>query len=148
MTILQDYSQSLIQLCRAQSFPVTLPDGLTCEDCTVRLVRQAGEWSSSYLFWSCADVSVVAPGQYREDCSGGRGRALAGRCRCHEPRFYGDRCQYEDDCAEDKDCGRHGRCVDVRATTAPRKVCYCQAGFHGKFCDRGKLRHRQPRTLS
>ena len=75
-------------------------------------------------------------GKYREDCSGGHGRALAGRCRC-EPRFYGDRCQYEDDCAEDKDCGRYGKCVDVRATTAPRKVCYCQAGFHGKFCDKG-----------
>ena len=125
--------------CRAQSFSVTLPDGFTCEDCTLRLVRQAGEWSSSYLFWSCADVTVVAPGKYREDCSGGHGRALAGRCRC-EPRFYGDRCQYEDDCGEDKDCGRHGRCVDVRATTAPRKVCYCQAGFHGKFCDKGRRR--------
>ena len=116
---------------------MTLPDGFTCEDCTLRLVRQAGEWSSKYRFWSCADVTVAAAGEYREDCSGGHGRALAGRCRC-DPRFYGDRCQFEDDCAKDKDCGRHGQCVDVRATTAPRKVCYCNAGFQGQFCDKGR----------
>lgn len=128
----------LIFLSRAQSYTLTLPDGLECADCTIRLLRQALEWQSSYNFWSCADVAIVSSGGYREDCSGGHGRALAGRCRC-DKRFYGDRCQYEDDCSVDKHCGRHGKCVDVKATSAPRRQCYCQAGFFGKFCENSEL---------
>lgn len=42
----------------AQSFPVQLPPDFTCEDCTIRLLRQASEWSSGYRFWSCADVDI------------------------------------------------------------------------------------------
>ena len=30
-----------------------------------RLVRQAGEWGSRYKFWSCADVDIVQPKDYR-----------------------------------------------------------------------------------
>jgi len=47
---------------------VTLPAEVTsCSNCTIRLVRQALEWGSSYVFWSCADVNIV-PRQYRHSC--------------------------------------------------------------------------------
>jgi len=42
----------------AQATPVQLPRDFTCQDCTIRLLRQASEWSSSYRFWSCADVDI------------------------------------------------------------------------------------------
>ncbi|QQP38778.1 Uncharacterized protein FKW44_019458, partial [Caligus rogercresseyi] len=62
-------------------YKVSIPEDLECSDCTVRLLRQAKEWSSKYLFWSCADVDIQRPGAYKEDCFG-HGKALAGRCRC------------------------------------------------------------------
>ncbi len=72
----------------AQSHQLHLSEGLECRDCTLRLVRQALEWRSSYVFWSCADVDIVPAGEYSEACSG-RGRALAGRCRC-DRLYYGE----------------------------------------------------------
>jgi len=43
------------------SHAVTLPQELrSCDNCTLRLVRQALNWGPSYLFWSCADVNIVA----------------------------------------------------------------------------------------
>lgn len=44
----------------AQSYQVQLPPDFYCEDCTIRLLRQASEWSSQYRFWSCADVDIKA----------------------------------------------------------------------------------------
>nr|CAD7589288.1 unnamed protein product [Timema genevievae] len=44
----------------AQSYHIQLPPDFTCEDCTVRLMRQAKEWSDGYRFWSCADVDILA----------------------------------------------------------------------------------------
>ena len=42
------------------SHEVTLPVELkSCANCTLRLVRQALNWGSRYLFWSCADVNIV-----------------------------------------------------------------------------------------
>lgn len=43
---------------RAQTFQVQLPSNFTCENCTIRLIRQALEWGANYKFWSCADVDV------------------------------------------------------------------------------------------
>ena len=60
----------LISFCSAQSFTVDIPNDLECKDCTIRLVRQALEWSNRYLFWSCADVDILQPRDYAEDCSG------------------------------------------------------------------------------
>jgi hypothetical protein len=58
------------------------------------------------------------------------------------PMFFhdisGERCQYQDECLEDEDCGRHGKCIDVEATSAPRKQCFCQAGFFGAGCAEGQ----------
>ncbi|TRY75553.1 hypothetical protein TCAL_06383 [Tigriopus californicus] len=118
----------------AQSHLLEIPVDLECQDCSIRLVRQALEWSKRYLFWSCADVDIVHPGQYSEDCNG-HGRALAGRCRC-DRLYFGERCQYHDECEKDKDCGRRGSCVDVDATTAPRKQCFCQIGYFGDECEK------------
>ena len=73
---------------RAQAYMVDIPADLECKNCTIRLLRQALEWSQRYLFWSCADVDIVQPGKYREECSG-HGRPIAGRCRC-DRLYYGN----------------------------------------------------------
>ena len=54
-------------------------------------------------------------------------------------RVAGEHCQYEDECDKDKDCGVRGRCIDVDATSFPRKQCFCEAGFHGDNCKLGEL---------
>lgn len=43
---------------RAQSYAVQLPGDFVCEDCTIRLLREALEFGNSYRFWSCADVDI------------------------------------------------------------------------------------------
>jgi len=46
---------------RAASLQIRLPDGYTCERCTLQLLRQASEWSAGraqYIFWSCAEISI------------------------------------------------------------------------------------------
>lgn len=68
---------------RAQHHEVKLPQDFTCDDCTVRLLRQASEWVNNYRFWSCADVDIIPQKKYRETC-GGHGRAVAGRCVCNK----------------------------------------------------------------
>ena len=85
---------------------------------------------------------------YVEKCMN-RGRAVAGRCRCNA-LYYGDRCQYKDECASDQDCGRHGKCVDVRATTSPRRQCFCAMGWFGPDCTKREFsswRHYTPQWL-
>lgn len=42
----------------AQNFEVRFPSDFTCTDCTLRLLRQADEWSNGYRFWSCADIDI------------------------------------------------------------------------------------------
>lgn len=42
----------------AQKFEVKFPQNFTCSDCTIRLLRQADEWSDGYRFWSCADIDI------------------------------------------------------------------------------------------
>ena len=43
----------------ALSYEVKLPKDFECRDCSIRLLRQAGEWGKSYTFWSCADVDII-----------------------------------------------------------------------------------------
>lgn len=74
---------------------------------------------------------------YREDCSG-KGRYLLSKCRC-DRLYYGPRCQYKDECVDDSDCGDQGRCIDVHATSAPRKQCYCEPGWFGPACTKREL---------
>ena len=64
---------------------VELPKNFTCEDCTIRLLREASEWSNNYRFWPCADVDIVEQKKYKENCMG-HGRPIAGRCVCNKGR--------------------------------------------------------------
>jgi hypothetical protein len=81
-----------------QSVPVTLPSGFECERCTMQLIRNAAEWfvgrGAPYLFWSCAEVSILSSPATNcpNDC--GRGTCNNGACQC--PRLYtGAYCQIE-----------------------------------------------------
>lgn len=49
---------------RAQSYAVQLPGDFVCEDCTIRLLREALEFGNSYRFWSCADVDIKNSNYY------------------------------------------------------------------------------------
>ncbi|XP_037068641.1 sushi, von Willebrand factor type A, EGF and pentraxin domain-containing protein 1-like [Pollicipes pollicipes] len=75
-------------------------------------------------------------GRVRERLSGdcnGHGRASFGRCRC-DRRSYGERCQFSNECEQDSHCGTYGKCIDLAATTYPKKQCFCRLGFFGKDC--------------
>ncbi|RCN29216.1 EGF-like domain protein [Ancylostoma caninum] len=56
-----------------------------------------------------------------------------GRCKC-QPHFYGDHCQYAEDCSSDKDCGANGLC-QVTSDTA-EKQCFCAGGLFGDNCQK------------
>ena len=119
-----------------------IPKDLNCVDCSIRLVRQALEWGTDYMFYSCADVDIAD--KVRNDCSG-HGRNQVGRCRC-DKSYWGDRCQYKDECVKDGDCGRHGLCVETGATGGDQRIqCYCQLGWFGENCrKRRERRQRRP----
>lgn len=54
----------------ATSVDVTLPAGVTCDRCLIRLTRQALEWGSAYTFKSCALVSITEDVDECNGCSG------------------------------------------------------------------------------
>ncbi|XP_045519064.1 uncharacterized protein LOC123710853 isoform X1 [Pieris brassicae] len=118
----------------AQKYEVHLPSDFTCENCTLQLQREAGEWGANYRFWSCADIDIVPRKQFHETCSG-KGFHILGRCKCNK-LHSGARCQFSDECSEDTDCGLRGKCVDVNATESPSRMCYCPHGFYGKGCNK------------
>jgi EGF-like domain len=119
---------------RAQSHEVQLPFNFTCNDCTLQILRQADDLSSSALFFSCADIDIVPADHYEETCFN-RGSYVNAQCEC-EKNFYGDRCQYADDCSDDQDCGPNGKCIDHGGSSMPHKQCYCQSGWFGERCER------------
>lgn len=49
---------------------VSLPAGVTCDLCLVRMRRQALEWGGSYLFRSCAFVTITDTVDECQGCSG------------------------------------------------------------------------------
>ncbi|KAK9497677.1 hypothetical protein O3M35_004361 [Rhynocoris fuscipes] len=115
-----------------QHYPVLIPADFECENCTIRLVREAKEWGENYRLWSCADVDIRTKKHYKEDCSG-HGPYLLSKCRCN--RLYrGPRCQYRDECVDHIDCGDMGRCVDIKSVSAPSKQCFCENGWFGPAC--------------
>ena len=103
----------------------------------MRLLRQADEWSSGYRFWSCADIDIKNRKQFKETCSG-HGQYFPSRCKCSK-NYYGNRCQYKDECTADQDCGVQGKCIDIDGTSLPRKQCYCQLGWFGPGCNQSKF---------
>ncbi|KPJ20098.1 Cell surface glycoprotein 1 [Papilio machaon] len=118
----------------AQKYEVRLPSDFTCENCTLQLQREAGEWGPTYRFWSCADIDIVDRKKFHETCSG-HGFHILGRCKCHKAH-YGPRCQFADECSEDGECGLRGKCLDIASVEPPSKLCYCPHGFYGKGCNK------------
>ncbi|XP_049881200.1 uncharacterized protein LOC126377502 isoform X3 [Pectinophora gossypiella] len=118
----------------AQKYEVRLPSDFTCDNCTLQLQREAGEWGANYRFWSCADIDIVPRKDYHETCSG-HGFHILGRCKCNKS-YFGPRCQFSDECTDDSECGLRGKCIDINATEAPSRACYCPVGFYGKGCNK------------
>ncbi|CAK8688129.1 uncharacterized protein LOC143461130 [Clavelina lepadiformis] len=122
---------------------VTLKSDIACDHCVLRIIKQASEWtnqntSDGYLFWSCADVTMVSDadvngGCYDNKCLNG-GTCESGKCAC-AARYEGGRCEHENECADDGDCA-HGRCVDVDSTKFPSKFCFCEPGWMGGSCEK------------
>ena len=46
--------------------------------------------------------------EWSNKCSGRGTPARDRKCKCNK-LFYGDFCQYQNDCEEDKDCNNHGK---------------------------------------
>ena len=117
----------------AHSFEINIPSSLECPGCVLKLTRQATEWRN-YEFYSCADVDIVTSENYINDCSG-KGTPSGLSCSC-DKGYFGDRCQFYQDCEYDTDCQNNGKCIDVQGTALPKKECYCPIGFYGRTCDK------------
>ena len=97
-------------------------------------MRQALEWGGQYKFWSCADVDIITQKlSSREACSNHgildmdkdfkgfrfeRSEAKPeegnnGSCKC-DKNYYGEMCQYMNDCTDDLDCQNDGKYVIVK----------------------------------
>uniref|UniRef100_A0A915IMZ1 Uncharacterized protein n=1 Tax=Romanomermis culicivorax TaxID=13658 RepID=A0A915IMZ1_ROMCU len=115
----------------AHIYQVTLPRE-ECENCAIRLMRQAAEWSEGYQFWSCADVNILI--DPKEKCSH-HGKFENDRCQC-DKLFSGPFCQYEEECSIDDDCGgiSRGKCQELESNSYPTRVCFCQPGYFGPKC--------------
>lgn len=63
--------------------------------------------------------------------------------------FWGEKCQYEDECDTDADCNFRGRCVYLGGTALPRKQCFCSPTHFGTHCTRQNPRNMAtgPATL-
>lgn len=92
---------------------------------------------SLMMYCNCFNLAKFLEKEYKETCSG-HGRYLLARCKC-DRLYYGSRCQYREECIENNDCGDHGICIDIDATTAPSKQCYCKTGYYGFGCRKSKL---------
>lgn len=108
-----------------------------CENCVVRLIRQAAEWSAGknlYLFRSCSDVSLQSRVTKREMCSyHGTYNLPLRSCLC-DKLYGGELCEVKDECATDRDCNFNGRCLHTEPHEYPQRQCYCSAGFFGDKC--------------
>ena len=103
---------------------VTVPD-MPCNNCYIRMQRQAAEWGEKYRFRTCADIAIVPRGEYVEDCNGhGTPTTTAGSvCSC-ERMYHGSRCQYMSGCTSDVDCNGpkgQGQCIQIDNAVFPER---------------------------
>ena len=67
-------------------------------------------------------------------CSG-HGTANGNDCTC-ERTYWGDRCQYKNDCESFADCSSF-TCVTIdKGTALPVKQCFCPTGKFGRNCEK------------
>lgn len=124
-----------------QRYEVQIPEDLTCPSCSIRLVRQALEWGKKYQFQSCADIHIVPYEDYYTQCGTSAERfgntKSGGKCDCKRT-YFGNQCQYKNDCEDDTDCGGEskGKCIDHGGSSLPKKQCFCRVGFFGQNCER------------
>ena len=118
----------------AHSYEINIPSSLECIGCVLKLTRQASEWKN-YEFYSCADVDIVASLNYNSAYCSNKGTPSGQSCQC-DKGYYGDRCQFYQDCDTDFDCQNNGKCIDVQGTALPKKECYCPIGYYGRTCDK------------
>lgn len=45
---------------------------------------------------------------------------------------------FQDECFTNADCNGHGKCIDIDATSYPKKQCFCEKGWFGINCELGK----------
>ena len=57
--VVLNIENEFIMFSRRQYADLVLPINFTCNSCSIRLLRQALEWGPFYLFWSCADVTII-----------------------------------------------------------------------------------------
>lgn len=62
---------------------MSLPKGLQCKDCTIRLLREVKSFDPNFNFWSCADVDILDVPNHFEKCSG-NGRYVQDKCVCND----------------------------------------------------------------
>ena len=48
-----------------------------------------------------------------------------------------------EDCINDADCSNHGECINIDATSYPKRQCFCEQGWFGQQCNRGKKKIRK-----
>lgn len=118
----------------SQSHVITIPQGTECENCYLKLERQATEWGKKYKFRSCSDVRIISGGEL--DCGEGS-RGNGGECVCSRG-WEGDRCQYRTDCQSDLDCNGpkgQGKCVITDTAVFRIGQCFCASGWQGVQCE-------------
>ncbi|CAG5128968.1 unnamed protein product, partial [Candidula unifasciata] len=69
-----------------------------------------------------------------QKCSN-HGQHDGNRCLC-DRKYDGHICQFQNDCVDGSDCNNHGQCVDTESIKYPRQMCFCSAGWFGRFCER------------
>jgi len=120
-----------------QNHLVTLPSQ-PCQNCTIRLLRQATEWGKSYQFRSCSDIQLVQPGAVTDPCGTNGKQASNGVCECDD-LYSGDRCQYFSLCQTDEHCNGpkgQGSCELINNSIFEEKMCLCNEGFFGEQCEK------------
>ncbi|KAK3762553.1 hypothetical protein RRG08_032084 [Elysia crispata] len=106
-----------------------------CENCTLRMLKQAREWGGGYTFWSCTDINLVNTTIPDDERCSFRGNFDGSKCIC-DRTYEGDKCQYKNECVDDSDCSNNGQCIDTNSTRYPKLQCYCKAGWYGRACEK------------